>query len=87
MKALDRSLNSILERLIRVSSRTLSPNFAILSSSGEIRVGSRKRSCGGGVTFDPDRPFNDLPLLPPKAELETKRVLKAAIGARRRSRS
>jgi len=34
------------------------------------------------VKFDPDRPFNDLPLLPPKAELETKRVLKATIGAR-----
>jgi Fic family protein len=34
------------------------------------------------VKFDRDRPFNDLPLLPPKVELETKRVLKAAIGAR-----
>ena len=34
------------------------------------------------MTFDPNRPFNDLPLLPPKTELETKRVLKAAIGAR-----
>lgn len=34
------------------------------------------------MTFDPNRPFNDLPLLPPKTELETKRVLKATIGAR-----
>ena len=34
------------------------------------------------MTFDPDHPFNDLPLLPPKAELETKRVLKAVIAAR-----
>lgn len=34
------------------------------------------------MTFDRDLPFNDLPPLPPKAELETKRVLKAAIGAR-----
>lgn len=34
------------------------------------------------MTFDRDRPYNELPPLPPKAELETKRVLKAAIGAR-----
>jgi Fic family protein len=34
------------------------------------------------MMFDRDRPFNDLPLVPPKAELETKRVLKSAIGAR-----
>jgi hypothetical protein len=24
------------------------------------------------MSFDPDKPFNDLPLLPPQAELETK---------------
>jgi hypothetical protein len=33
------------------------------------------------MAFDPDKPYNDLPLLPPKAELETKAVLKKAIGA------
>ena len=31
--------------------------------------------------FDPDKPYNDLPLLPPKGELETKAVLKKAIAA------
>jgi Fic family protein len=31
---------------------------------------------------DPARPYNDLPLLPPRTELETKRVLKACIAAR-----
>jgi hypothetical protein len=33
------------------------------------------------MPFDPDKPYNDLPLLPPKAELETKAVLKKAIAA------
>ena len=28
------------------------------------------------MSFDPDKPFNSLPLLPPKAELETKAVLR-----------
>ena len=28
------------------------------------------------MPFDPDTPYNDLPLLPPKAELETKAVLR-----------
>ena len=28
------------------------------------------------MPFDPDKPYNDLPLLPPKAELETKAVLR-----------
>lgn len=38
---------------------------------------------GGKVTeFDPRRPFNDLPLLPPAGEVETKAVLKACIEAR-----
>jgi Fic family protein len=34
------------------------------------------------TVFDPKRPFNDLPLLPPAAEVETKAVLKACIEAR-----
>lgn len=34
------------------------------------------------MTFDRNRPYNDLPLLPPPVELETKAVLKRAIGAR-----
>jgi hypothetical protein len=33
------------------------------------------------MSFDPDKPFNHLPLLPPKAELETKAVLRKAIAA------
>jgi len=33
------------------------------------------------MPFDPDKPYNDLPRLPPKAELETKVVLRRAIVA------
>src|SRR5471032_2714057 len=32
--------------------------------------------------FLPDQPFNDLPALPPKYNIETRRVLKACIEAR-----
>ena len=35
------------------------------------------------MNFDPLKPYNDLPLLPPKAEIETKAVLKKAITAGR----
>ena len=35
------------------------------------------------MSFDPNKPNNDLPLLPPKAELETKAVLRKAIAANR----
>ncbi len=35
------------------------------------------------MRFDPNKPFNDLPLLPPKVDVETKRVLKKAIAANR----
>jgi Fic family protein len=34
------------------------------------------------AAFDPRRPYNDLPLLPPVGEIETKPILKACIGAR-----
>lgn len=34
------------------------------------------------MSFDRDRPFNDLPPLPPRAELETRAVLKRLIDAR-----
>jgi Fic family protein len=34
------------------------------------------------VKFDPSKPYNDLPNLPPPAEIETKTVLKACVGAR-----
>lgn len=34
------------------------------------------------MPFQPDQPFNDLPLLPPAMELETRAVLKQAIAAR-----
>jgi hypothetical protein len=33
------------------------------------------------MTFDPQRPHNDLPLLPPPVELETRNLLKMAIRA------
>src|SRR5262245_2160484 len=33
--------------------------------------------------FDPQRPYNDLPILPPKAEVETRDILKRCIGAHR----
>ena len=33
------------------------------------------------MSFDPQSPYNELPLLPPELELETKRVLKKAISA------
>jgi Fic family protein len=35
------------------------------------------------MTYDPRQPFNDLPPLPPKAEVETRAVLKQAIAAAR----
>lgn len=34
------------------------------------------------MTWAPDKPYNELPPLPPAAEIETKRVLRATIGAR-----
>jgi cell filamentation protein, protein adenylyltransferase len=33
------------------------------------------------MSFDPQQPYNDLPLLPPACELETKRVLKRCVAA------
>ncbi len=35
------------------------------------------------MAFFPDQPFNDLPMLPPKAEIETRATLKKAISAGR----
>ena len=35
------------------------------------------------MRFDPEKPYNDLPLLPPKAEVETRRILKKTISAGR----
>lgn len=34
------------------------------------------------MLFRPDRPYNDLPLLPPQADIESKTILKGCIGAR-----
>jgi len=34
------------------------------------------------ANFDPSRPYNALPPLPPKADIETRAILKACIGAR-----
>jgi len=33
------------------------------------------------MSFDPDKPYNDLPLLPPPIEMESKAILKKAIAA------
>lgn len=33
------------------------------------------------MPFDPNKPYNDLPLLPPKTEIESTRILKKAISA------
>jgi Fic family protein len=33
-------------------------------------------------SFDPSRPFNDLPALPPRVDLETKSILKTCVSAR-----
>ncbi|MEA5115798.1 MAG: Fic family protein [Geobacteraceae bacterium] len=35
------------------------------------------------MPFDPLKPYNDLPLLPPQAELESKKILRKAISANR----
>ena len=34
------------------------------------------------MTFDPTKPYNDLPLLPPAVDIESKALLKACIDAR-----
>ena len=34
------------------------------------------------MTFDPRKPYNDLPALPPQAEVESRAILKACIEAR-----
>jgi Fic family protein len=44
-------------------------------------AGSRK-SAKTRRLWQPDRPFNELPLLPPRADLETKAILKQCIRAR-----
>ena len=46
---------------------------------------SENVSTGAGyidMTFDPGRPFNDLPNLPPASEIETKAILRSCIAAR-----
>ena len=35
------------------------------------------------MNFIPEQPYNDLPLLPPKAEIETKNILKKTVSASR----
>ena len=32
------------------------------------------------MSFDPTKPYNDLPLLPPKADLETKALLRKTVA-------
>ena len=33
------------------------------------------------MSFNPEKPYNDLPMLPPKAEIETRAVLKKLVSA------
>src|SRR5262245_18657946 len=42
----------------------------------------RRHVCTDPASMDPGRPFNDLPLLPPQVEVETRAVLKKCVGAR-----
>ena len=35
------------------------------------------------MKYDPNKPYNQLPLLPPRKDLETKAILKKAIAAGR----
>lgn len=51
-----------------------------ITSTRRILVSIREQVID--MTFRPDRPFNDLPALPPAQDVETKAVLKACIGAR-----
>ena len=51
-----------------------------MTSTRQFRVSIRKQVID--MTFRPDRPFNDLPALPPAQDIETKAVLKACIEAR-----
>jgi len=39
------------------------------------------------VSLESDKPYNDFPPLPPKAELDTKAVLRKAIAANKALRS
>ena len=43
---------------------------------------SMRSTCQPEPDFRPRTPFNALPLLPPRVELETKPVMKALVGAR-----
>jgi len=35
------------------------------------------------MSFDPQKPYNDLPLLPPKQDIETRNILRKTIAAGR----
>lgn len=51
-----------------------------MTSTRQFRISIRTQVID--MTFRPDRPFNDLPALPPAQDIETKSVLKACIEAR-----
>lgn len=51
-----------------------------MTSTRQLRMSIRTQVID--MTFHPDRPFNDLPSLPPAQDIETKAVLKACIEAR-----
>nr|WP_206606563.1 hypothetical protein [Steroidobacter cummioxidans] len=43
---------------------------------------SKKTPARASSRFNPQRQFNQLPMLPPAADIETKTILKACISAR-----
>lgn len=45
-------------------------------------MASNRKSSKPSRPWQPDQPFNELPLLPPEADLETKAILKQCIRAR-----
>jgi Fic family protein len=53
-----------------------------MSIASTCRSGGRRIADRLSPWLDPAKPYNDLPLLPPKVELETRAVLKACVQAR-----
>ena len=55
----------------------------MLSISGPMLANLPGSRTVSAMSFDPKQPYNELPLLPPGCELETKRVLKKCVSANR----
>src|SRR5271163_4173169 len=59
-----------------------STHFPDLSLKSTLSRDERIKTRPIWMPFDPERPYNDLPSLPPSQDVETKTVLKACIEAR-----